>query len=236
VTARSIRDRLRAEITDEILEIARRHLAVEGANLSLRAVARELGVVPSALYRYFPSRDALLTRLITVAYDMLGSAAEAAEAKVPRDDYAGRWLALARGVREWGLANPAEYALLYGSPVPGYAAPQDTVGPASRVIMSLMAILLAAAAEGRLAGGPTHPMPVALTADLKALTAQWQGPLPELPQERLETVLVVGLMMWTQLFGLVNHEVFGRLNDMIAAREKYFDHQVILLARLVGLE
>jgi AcrR family transcriptional regulator len=235
VTARSIRDRLRAEITEEILDIARRHLAVEGANLSLRAVARELGMVPSALYRYFPSRDALLTRLITDAYDMLGAAAEAAEAQVPREDRPGRWLALARGVRAWGLANPAEYALIYGSPVPGYAAPQDTVAPASRVIMALLAILLAAAAAATFQPGPTHPIPAALAADLAELTGQWQGPLPDLPQELIESVLVVGLMMWTQLFGLVNHEVFGRLDDMIAARGEYFDHQVRLLGVLVGL-
>lgn len=231
MTVPSIRVRLRAEITDEILAIARRHLAAEGANLSLRAVARDLGMVPSALYRYFPSRDALLTTLITNAYDALGVAAEAAEAAAARSDPRGRWLALARGVRAWALANPAEYALLYGSPVPGYAAPQDTVAPASRVIMALLGILFDAAADGP-APAPSRPVPPALLADLRALVGEWPGPPPAGPPE---AVLVVGLTLWTHLFGLLNMEVFGRLDDMIAARADHFDHQAHLLADLAGL-
>lgn len=234
VTVPSIRVRLRAEITEEILRIARGHLAVEGANLSLRAVARDLGMVPSALYRYFPGRDALLTRLITDAYDLLGASAEAAEAAVARDDLRGRWLALARAVREWGLANPAEYALIYGSPVPGYTAPQDTVAPASRVIMVLMGVLLDAAAAGRPAPTPSHPAPAALLADLAALVGEWPGEVPELPVP-VESVVAIGLTLWTHLFGLVNNEVFGRINDMITAREEYFDHQAHVLADVAGL-
>jgi AcrR family transcriptional regulator len=139
--AQTLRARVRAEMIEEIKSTARRHLAVEGANLSLRAVARDLGMVSSAVYRYFASRDELLTALILDGYTALGSAAEQAEAAVARADLAGRWLATCRGVRDWARANPHEYALLYGSPVPGYAAPQDTVAPASRVPLLLTAIL-----------------------------------------------------------------------------------------------
>src|SRR6516225_9412288 len=100
----SARARVRAELTREIKDAARRQLAEEGAAaLSLRAVARELGMVSSALYRYFPSRDELLTTLIVDAYDALGSAAEAADADCPRDRFAGRWLAVCRAVRRWAL-------------------------------------------------------------------------------------------------------------------------------------
>ena len=66
---------------DEIKAIARQHLATDGANLSLRAVARDMGMVSSAIYRYFPSRDDLLTALILDAYNALGAAVEAAEAR-----------------------------------------------------------------------------------------------------------------------------------------------------------
>ena len=79
---RTARERARAELTDEIKAVARRQLATVGAQgLSLRAVSRELGMVSSALYRYFPSRDDLLTVLIIDAYDALGEAAEAAAVK-----------------------------------------------------------------------------------------------------------------------------------------------------------
>src|SRR6266542_2658703 len=126
-TAPSIRARVRAEMTEEIKAVARRHLAADGANLSLRAVARDLGMVSSALYRYFASRDDLLPALILDAYDSLGDAVERADAAVDRGDVLGRWLAACRAVRAWALANPHQYALIYGSPVPGYRAPQDVI-------------------------------------------------------------------------------------------------------------
>src|SRR3954449_426890 len=110
--ANSIRARVRAEMTDEIKELARRHLATDGANLSLRAVARDLGMVSSAIYRYFPSRDDLLTALILDAYNALGETAEKAGAAVrDRSDHLGRWLAVAHALRDWSVAQPHEYAL-----------------------------------------------------------------------------------------------------------------------------
>src|SRR6266487_4289282 len=100
--ASSIRARVRAEMIDEIKSVARQHLAADGANLSLRAVARDMGMVSSALYRYFPSRDDLLTALILDAYNSMGEAAERADAAVAdRGDLVGRWLAVARALRAW---------------------------------------------------------------------------------------------------------------------------------------
>jgi AcrR family transcriptional regulator len=132
--SRTARERVRAELTREITEIARRQLATEGAaGLSLRAVAREMGMVSSAIYRYFSSRDKLLTALIIEGYDAVGAAVEQAEGGCPRQDYPGRWLAVCQAIRGWALAHPHEYALIYGSPVPGYQAPEETVVPAGRV-------------------------------------------------------------------------------------------------------
>src|SRR3954451_18833590 len=143
------RERARAELTAEITDLARGQLATVGAaGLSLRAVAREVGMASSAVYRYFASRDELLTRLIIDGYDALGAAAEAADdpAAPPRE----RWLAVCRAVRSWAREHPHEYALLYGSPVPGYRAPQDTVPAAARVGVLLGRILGDAARAGAL--------------------------------------------------------------------------------------
>ena len=146
------RERARAELTREIKEEARRQLAETGAHgLSLRAVARELGMVSSALYRYFPSRDDLLTALIIDAYDALGEVAETAIAASARPRV--RWLAACHAIRGWALAHPHEYALIYGSPVPGYRAPQATVGPASRVPLAFMGVLRDAVAGGDMPAG-----------------------------------------------------------------------------------
>ena len=103
--------------------------------LSLRAVARELGMASSAVYRYFPSRDELLTALIVDAYDALGDTAEQALAGRCGGRRPTRWLALSTSIRAWAVAQPHEYALLYGSPVPGYrgAARHDRSGRARRV-------------------------------------------------------------------------------------------------------
>ena len=103
------------------------------AALSVRAIARELGLASSALYRYYPSRDALLTRLIIEAYNELGETVEPTRPSTPRDDLAGRYAGDCHAVRDWACAHPHEYALIYGSPVPGYAAPDDTIDPAVRV-------------------------------------------------------------------------------------------------------
>src|SRR5690242_8975213 len=140
--SQTARQRARAELTREIKEAARRQLAETGApQLSLRAVARELGMVSSALYRYFPSRDDLLTALIIDAYEAVGECAESAVAAAPRADSRARWRALCNAVRDWARAHPHEYALVYGTPVPGYQAPQDTVEPAARVALVLVAVV-----------------------------------------------------------------------------------------------
>ena len=149
MSAPGARARVRAELTREIAEVARRHLASDGAAaLSLRAVARELGMASSAVYRYFPSRDDLLTALIVDAYDAMGAAAEAADAERSRADLFGRWQAVCAPSATWALAHPHEYSLVYGSPVPGYAAPETTIGPAGRVGLVLCRIVADGVASG----------------------------------------------------------------------------------------
>jgi AcrR family transcriptional regulator len=226
--APSIRARVRAEMLQEIKTIARRHLETDGANLSLRAVARDMGMVSSALYRYYASRDDLLTALIIDAYNEVGAAAEAADAGVEvRTDLRGRFLAIGAGVRRWALAKPAEYALIYGSPVPGYQAPQDTIGAAARTILVIVSVFADGHAAGALTG-TTADLSVALRADLTAACA---AVAPGLPEE----VLMRGSVAWIHLFGAVSFELFGQLNNVIEARSDYFDAQMGLMADLAGL-
>ena len=128
-----IRAKARLETTSEIKRLARDQIASKGAaNLSLREIAREMGVASSALYRYFTSRDQLLTVLIIESYDDIGGMVEHADAKCSRDDLAGRWRAAAQSLRNWAIENPSDYGLIFGTPVPGYEAPSDTIAPALR--------------------------------------------------------------------------------------------------------
>lgn len=212
---------------DEIKRIARAHLAEAGPDLSLRAVARDLGVVSSAVYRYFESRDALLTALIIDAYNDLGVAAETAEGTVPRQDLTGRWLALGREIRAWALNHPHEYALLYGSPVPGYAAPEATIGPASRPLLVLAALLRDGVQVAVLHNGDQLPKPV--RADLVTIAANAE--FADIPP----AVLARGMIAWAQLFGALSFELFGRLTNAITDYEAYFDHQLRAMAGYLGL-
>jgi AcrR family transcriptional regulator len=229
-SAGSIRARVRAEMTEEIKAVARQHLAAEGANLSLRAVARDMGMVSSALYRYFASRDELLTALIIDAYNSMGGAAEAADAAVThRADVPRRWLAVTHAIRDWALANPHEYALIYGSPVPGYAAPQDTIGPATRPVLVLGAILVDAQAADALLPRPTPPLPRALRAELKRAAEAVADGLDERTMAR-------ALVAWTELFGAISFELFGRINNVIDERTAWFDHQMRAMLTFIGVE
>jgi AcrR family transcriptional regulator len=229
-SAASIRARARAEMTDEIKLVARRHLAVEGANLSLRAVARDLGMVSSAVYRYFPSRDELLTALIIDAYNSMGEAAEAADAAVTdRSDVLGRWMAVTTALRGWAVARPHEYALLYGSPVPGYAAPRDTVGPATRPVLVMGAILNDARAAGRLKDdAPVAHLPGKLRGEVRRVAELVAAGVSE-------QVMARALIAWTEVFGAISFDLFGRLNNVIEERDAWFDHQVRAMAAFIGI-
>ncbi|MGR4879749.1 TetR/AcrR family transcriptional regulator [Streptomyces sp. LARHCF249] len=227
-TVRGARERARIEVTAAIKDEARRRLAAEGAaKLSLRAVARELGMVSSALYRYFPSRDELLTALIVDAYDSVGAAAEEADARslAAGDPPRARWVAVCEAVRAWALEHPHEYALIYGSPVPGYSAPADTIGPASRVGNVLIAIVRAAY-EGH--GLALPPLPAALRPEAVRMTADFAEGLPP----EVTAALVAA---WAQLVGLVSFELFGQFNRVVEDRAVFFAHAAGRLAHGVGL-
>jgi len=231
---RTARERARAEITREILEAGRRHLATDGAAaLSLRGIARDLGMVSSAVYRYVANRDDLLTRLIIDAYDALGAAAESREAAVERGDLAGRWSAVCLAVRDWALANPNEWALIYGSPVPGYVAPADTIGPASRVSNLLVQILADAAAAGiELPDPASRKLYPAARAALAPVIAA-------LPPAVTEVAIQAGLMVWAGLLGTISLELFGQFQNVIGEnpgdRDAFFAECVGRWAAEIGL-
>jgi AcrR family transcriptional regulator len=221
------RERVRAELTAEITQAARRQLAEVGAAaLSLRAVARELGMASSALYRYFPSRDDLLTRLIIDGYDALGDTAEKADdpAAPPQQ----RWLAICRAVRAWAQQHPHEYALLYGSPVPGYQAPPDTVPAASRVGVLLGRILSDAAGAGLLPDAEGSPDTGLVSAEAAEVLG---GRHPAID----DAVRVRALLAWSSIYGTISFELFGHFVGSVEDADRFFDRAMTELAGLVGL-
>jgi AcrR family transcriptional regulator len=219
------RARVRAEITAEIVAAARDELVAEGpAGLSLRAAARRLGMVPSALYRYFPSRDALLTALIIDAYEAVGATAEAAASTIPESPLQ-QWVAVTQAVRRWAGQHPQQWALIYGSPVLGYEAPSQTVPAALRISRVVAGIF--AGAPG--AGGPLPAAPEGMSEVVAPVAA-------ELFPGRAAEAVVAGLIAWTQLIGMVSLELFGHYKGASTDFDVVFDYAMLTVGRLGGLE
>lgn len=254
------RELARATVTGSILSAARARLTEEGpAQLSLRAVARDVGMVSSAVYRYFPSRDDLLTALLVAGYDELGEAVEVADAEAvvaeAGDAGAGaRWVAACRAIRAWSIAHPGDFALLYGSPVPGYAAPQDTVEPAARVITVLVRAVVDGvldneategaalddaqsvdAAEGNVGQRGTAPGDAALGDAGPTVAGAVTWLRERITEREVPTQLVVRtLMAWTTVFGTISFELFGHLVGSVDDTAAYFDLVIARLASDLG--
>ncbi|GAA2740250.1 TetR/AcrR family transcriptional regulator [Terrabacter aerolatus] len=207
------RARNRQAVEADILRVAREHLATDGAAaLSLRAVARDLGMVSSGIYRYVESRDELLTRLIIDSYWSLATTVRAAHDAVAREDLEGRWDALGRALRSWALEQPHDFALIYGSPVPDYAAPAERTEEAGTAVLALLVTLLD---DVRKAGRLPPPEHLGL---VDARARQAVGDLLEAPMftgARLDaTSLAQGIAAWTLLLGAVTSEVFSQLGPV----------------------
>lgn len=213
----------RKRIERDIVEVGRRHLITDGAaGLSLRAVARDLGMVSSAVYRYVASRDDLLTLLIVDAYTDLADAVDRAS-----DDGGGPWhqrlLEMARAARRWAVDQPASWALMYGSPVPGYHAPAElTVGPGTRVVGALFTVVAQGVAAGDVPDRGLRPSP-ATCADFDGIRAGFDfvgG----------DAAVMKCFLLWAAVVGAISLEVFGQYGaDTLSAPADVFDGQIRLV-------
>ena len=219
----------RAETTATIIRLARQQIEERGAaNISLREIARDLGMASSAVYRYFESRDQLLTVLIVETYDQLGAAVESADAGCRRDDLPGRWNAIAMAIRAWALDHRSDYGLVFGTPVPGYSAPEDTVVPALRYTNVLVRLLADAHAAG-------HRTTLHAPAT-KGLTREYRHVRRSIGLEVPDSMLLAGLAAWSSISGAISLEIFGHVDTVFASPGVHYSALVDMLGRqLMGL-
>ncbi|CUU58604.1 DNA-binding transcriptional regulator, AcrR family [Parafrankia irregularis] len=224
------RERLRQTTIEEIKKAAHKQLTERGAaGLSLRAVAREMGMTPSAIYRYFDSRAALIHVLAQDAYSSLADVLEAAFDAAPTDDHLVRWLLVARSHRRWAMLNPTEYTLIFGP------QPDDLTDPSTAVLDELersVAVLLRCMAEAIEAGvfDPSG-LEAELSPNLRRQFEAWDcddsglGPVAE----------AACMLVWTQLHGLLALDLFGHLPEPLRGSGELFDQQMIgALVRVGG--
>jgi AcrR family transcriptional regulator len=218
----TMRERYRAQVRQEVKEAALRQLAEAGPGaLSISAIGKQLGVSGPALYRYFASRDDLLTELVIDAYHDLANALTAATNQVPDDHPRGRLEALARAYRRWALAEPHRYRLLFGPPLPGYEAHAQRLVEASRAAMNLLLEVLRGFAAG--AAEPPGPLASELTA--------WAQ------HHHFRTDAATALhavLIWSQLHGIVSLEIAGNFASMSIDADQLFEIQLAAITATPG--
>ena len=222
------RQESRKQIEARIVELGRRHLVDRGpAGLSLRAIARDLGMVSSAVYRYVSSRDELLNLLLVDSYSDLANAVDRA-----RDAVAEPWSedvsAIARATRRWAVAHPAQWALLYGSPVPGYHAPPERTNEVgTRVVRAIFEAIAAGIATGDIRLTNTvAPQP--MSSDFERLRQLFGFPGDD-------SVVAKCFLFWAGVLGAISLEVFGQYGvDTLTDPEAVFETQLRLLVDILA--
>ena len=227
----SRRERLRAETLAEIKATARSQMAESGtAAISLNAIARAMDMSGPNVYRYFHSRDDLVTALIVDAYDDLADTLEAAPEGLPPASYGLRLMAVLMAYREWALAHPVDFQLIYGNPIPGYRAPGEaTTPPARRGFAVILRILAKAQRAGRLRIPlDQRALPQGLAA---GLPPTGEGSADQTPAE----LVYLGVVGWARLHGILMLELFGHTSAIISDHGKFYRHEMENLCREAGL-
>jgi AcrR family transcriptional regulator len=224
------RERTRAATVAEIKQLAWRQLAEVGAAaLSLRAIATDMGMTSSALYRYFNSRDDLLNELVVDGFSSLADAMEAAEVELDETPEANRWLHLASAHRRWALEHPTEFALIYGTPVPGLeSATEDREAEMKRGVNVLFRCMTKAVASGQF---DTSAMEATITPALRKRLQQWRA---EIGVDLPPAALAGCLFAWTHLHGAVSLELSGHLAPEFQPADELFDQQMRQVLTMLG--
>ncbi|MGO8769115.1 TetR/AcrR family transcriptional regulator [Mycobacterium sp.] len=222
------RQESREQIEVRIVELGRRQLVDRGAaGLSVRAIARDLGLVSSAVYRYVSSRDELLTLLLVDAYSDLADAVDRARETVG-DQWADDVIAIAGATRQWALAHPARWALLYGTPVSGYHAPAErTVAVGTRVVGAFLDAVAAGITTGDIRlTNDVAPQP--MSSDFERLRQEFGFPGDD-------QVLTKCFLLFAGVMGAISLEVFGQYGaDTLTDADPLFDAQLRLLVGVLS--
>jgi AcrR family transcriptional regulator len=229
------RARLRAATVDEIKQTARRLLVEHGpAAVTLRAIAREMGMTAPALYRYFPSLEELLTSVCAGLYDELTGELERVRDADPDADVADRLYAVCRQFRRWSVAHPAEFGMMFGSPLPGMdvrAAAQDSeASAAGDRFAGVFAALFAQLWQ-------QQPFPVPARDEIEPdLYGQLDRYMHSLGADLPVGAAQIFLSCWIRIYGIVALEVFGHLSFALTDPEPMFEAELGAVAARLGVE
>jgi AcrR family transcriptional regulator len=206
-----------------IKETAWKQIAEKGAAaLSLRAIARELGITAPAIYNYFPRRDDLVTALIVDAFTSLGESQKNSMRNLPEDDLTARLSTLGLAYRDWAITYPQRYQLIFGTPIPGYEAPADVTTPAAAgSLIPLIETLQAIFVAGRLRVDRSAEM----TSELQSMLETWSQVTGGYDPEVLYTALV----FWSRVHGLVTLEIGNQFPAFITDPGEIYRREIEII-------
>jgi AcrR family transcriptional regulator len=232
------RDRVRAATTAEIKQTARRILVAEGPDaVSLRAIAREMGMTAPALYRYFGSHEDLVKHIIADIFTELADGIRGAIASADAasgGDMTAKVLAACWEFRRWSLSHPREYGLIFATPLPGLHVQHDEItaesgGQFGNTFFTLMLELYR-----------KQPFPVPpddqINPGLAEQLERYRDGLGQLAAGLPLGLLLVFLRCWVRLYGIVSLEVFGQLSFALEDAEPMFELMLTEMAPIVGLQ
>lgn len=223
------RERQRVALAAEIKQTARRLMAEHGtAGVSLRLIAREIGMSAPSLYHYYPSYDALVTALLVDGFNALAD--ELAQRAASQPAPAQALQAVIVGFRGWALQHPIDFQLLFGNPLPGYQAPREVTVPA--VVRSY--VILAGALHAALPGGSPA------MAERAAIPAVILEHLEQLREQHAYTVgpdvLYATLSLWTRMHGCVMLELYHHLQPAVGDVDAFYRSEMTQALRILGIE
>jgi AcrR family transcriptional regulator len=225
------RERLREATREEIISTAWKQIGEQGVvSLSLRAIAREMGITAPGLYRYYASRDDLVTVLIVEAFNSFSLALETSRDACGQDDHAVRFRAVCRAYFQWALSNPQKYALIFGTPVPGYVLDERAGPAAQRGFLVLQSVIGEAHTAGKISGDAvTIRLPAALKSQYEVLKKYG---MPYTP-----VVTHLALSTWSMIHGMTSLYLYGYLSGFLAGQsESFVNLEIEKMIRIIGFE
>jgi AcrR family transcriptional regulator len=233
----SRRDQKRQQTYDDIKACARDLMRQHGtAGITIRGITRAMGLSATALYRYYDNLDALITDLILEAFNGLATAVESVTEHERSADqqFVGALIAY----RQWALANPVPFQLIYGNPSPDYEAPAEATIPASSRKLRALTLMLTNAILQEQCTPPAsfHTIPPSIDAQLTMILAQNEGDdVATIPLETVKLALYMVLHVWARVHGVVMLELFDHLPPTVGDMNTYYAHHLMLIAHDIGL-
>jgi len=224
------REKKRNATLDEIRATAWKQISEMGAaSLSLRAIAREMGITAPALYRYYKDRDTLVTALLIDAFTAFSAALEAGRNSCIADDHAGRFRAMGKSYFTWAAQNPQRYTLLFGTPIPGDLFAEELGPVAQQSFLILQGVIGEAQAAGKITGEVAMPrLSTTLKSKYEALRKMGMPYTPQVTQLALST--------WAMMHGItslyLHHYLSGFLQESV---EAFVDFEIEKMVHSLGL-